>query len=184
MTLPPHATRVFKGEIFDVYQWEQELFDGTRATFEMLKRPGTVQVIPVIDGKIVIAREEQPGKPEFLTLLGGRQEEGERALTAAKRELLEESGLESDDWELLRSYRPLAKMDWEISLFAARGCRRVAGQRLDAGERIALLEVTFDEFVAMAMRDEFRSRDFAYELLRMEREGRLGEFRERLFPKG
>ncbi len=38
MKIPPNAKRVFKGIIFDVYQWQQKMFDGSKETFEMLKR--------------------------------------------------------------------------------------------------------------------------------------------------
>ena len=37
MKVPKQAKRVFKGVIFDVYQWEQEMFDGTKEIFEKLK---------------------------------------------------------------------------------------------------------------------------------------------------
>ena len=32
--VPDGATRVFQGEIFGVYQWPQQLFDGSTDTFE------------------------------------------------------------------------------------------------------------------------------------------------------
>ena len=35
--IPENAKRVFKGIIFDVYQWEQELYNGSKAVFEKLK---------------------------------------------------------------------------------------------------------------------------------------------------
>jgi hypothetical protein len=66
--IPEHAHKVFEGVIFDVYQWEQEMFDGSKATFEMVKRPYTVEVIPVmIDGTIAIAYEQQPPVPETVS---------------------------------------------------------------------------------------------------------------------
>lgn len=51
MKIPEDAKLVFKGVIFDVYQWEQEMFDGTYETFEAIKRVGTVQIIPTIGDK-------------------------------------------------------------------------------------------------------------------------------------
>ena len=102
MKIPPEAKCVFKGIIFDVYQWEQKMFDGSTATFEMLKRPNTLQVIAADENYIYLGQEEQPGKGPFFSLFGGRQEPGEDPLAGAKRELLEESGLAADDWELLK----------------------------------------------------------------------------------
>jgi hypothetical protein len=87
-SFPPHAKRVFEGVIFDVYQWEQELYDGRTVMFERLVRPDTVTVYGVLpDGKILLAEQEQPGKPAFVGPTGGRVDPGEDALTAAKREL-------------------------------------------------------------------------------------------------
>ncbi len=73
--IPGNARLVFKGVIFDVYQWEQELFDGTKTTFEKLKRPDTVVVFPVLpNGKILLTKQEQPGKEPFIGATGGRAE--------------------------------------------------------------------------------------------------------------
>ena len=33
MKLPEQAKKVFDGEIFDVYQWDQEMYDGSTETF-------------------------------------------------------------------------------------------------------------------------------------------------------
>lgn len=46
--LPKEAKKVFSGVISEVYQWPQELFDGTTATFEMIKRPDTVKIVVVL----------------------------------------------------------------------------------------------------------------------------------------
>lgn len=61
--IPPHAVRVFKGVIFDVYQWEQMLYDGSTTTFECLKRPDTVIVIPLAGEMVYYAEQAQPGQP-------------------------------------------------------------------------------------------------------------------------
>ncbi len=96
--IPEHAKKVFGGIIFDIYQWEQEQFDGTIKTFEKAKRPDTVVVFPVLDdGKILLTKQEQPGRGSFIAATGGMMDQGEDVLSAAKRELLEESGYEADD---------------------------------------------------------------------------------------
>jgi hypothetical protein len=58
--IPDNASLAFKGQIFDVYQWPQIMFDGSTKTFEMLKRPDTVQIILVRDNKILLVEDEQP----------------------------------------------------------------------------------------------------------------------------
>src|SRR5258708_6669738 len=110
--LPPQAKRVFKGVIFDVYQWPQKMFNGSFETFEMLKRPDTIQVIAVKDDKIVVLEEEQPDRGPFFGLPGGRNDhEDESELEAAKREVREETGFTFKTWKLLDVKQPHAKID-------------------------------------------------------------------------
>lgn len=150
--LPEHAERVFKGKIFDVYQWQQELYDGTVQTFEKIKRPDTVVILPVMsDGRIVLGYQEQPGSEPFLGCLGGRVDEGEDALEAAKRELLEESGYVAHEWSLLDSVQPVMKLDWVVYVFIARGAQKTQSLMLESGERIDVRTVDFDEFVDIVM---------------------------------
>lgn len=180
MKLPPHAKLVFKGEIFNTYQWEQEMFDGTHQTFEMLKRPDTNQIIATVGDKVLATKESQPNKHNYFSLPGGRVEEGEDPLEGAKRELLEETGYVSDDWELFRKYDPLHKIDWSIYYYIARNCRSVAKPSLDAGEKIEVLELSFEEFYEFITGNDYKG-DFVTDLLRMKLEGKLNDLKVLLF---
>jgi ADP-ribose pyrophosphatase len=142
--------------IFDVYQWEQEMFDGSTETFEKLKRPDTVVVFPITeDGKIILTKQEQPGKEPFIGAAGGRVDPGEDILDAAKRELLEESGYKAAEFTLWKSMQPISKIEWAVYVFVARGLKKVAELNLDAGEKIELMPVSFDEFLKIAMEPNF-----------------------------
>ena len=154
--IPDNAKKVFSGVLFDVYQWEQELFDGTKTLFEKLKRPDTVVVFPVLDdGKIILTEQEQPGKEPFIGTTGGRVDEGEDILEAAKRELLEESGYEASEFILWDAQHPTSKIDWIVYTFIAKGLKKVADMNLDAGEKINLKLVNFDEFIEIAINKNF-----------------------------
>lgn len=109
--LPSNAKCVFKGKLYDTYQWEQKMFDGSIRTFEMLKRPYNGCVIAVINDKILILEQEQPGRGTFLSLPGGRCDQDEEPFIAAQRELLEETGYISEDWELWTKVIPEEKVD-------------------------------------------------------------------------
>lgn len=183
MKIPQVAKKVFQGTIFSVWQWEQEMFDGTTATFEVLKRPNTIEVIATSGDKIYMSRQSQPNKHNYYSLYGGRGEEGEDPLTSAKRELLEESGLESDDWEFIKSYQPVHKIDWEVYLFVARSCKKVAEPKLDSGEKIEEIECTFDEFIKIVEHDEYWGNQLAFDIAKMEKNGTLSTFKEKLFLK-
>ncbi|MEX2052550.1 MAG: NUDIX hydrolase [Candidatus Paceibacterota bacterium] len=166
--IPDYAKKVFDGVIFDVYQWEQEMFDGTKAVFEKLKRPDTVVVFPVLDnGKILLTEQEQPGKDPFIGATGGRVEEGEDILSAAKRELLEESGYEAEEFILWDAQHPTSKIDWVVYTFVAKGIRKVSEINPDAGEKIKLLPLTFEEFINIPVRDNlyFAEQEIVHKLL-------------------
>lgn len=182
MQIPPHAKLVFKGQIFDVYQWEQEMFDGSKEIFEAIKRPGTVQVIPTKGDKILLSYEEQPGKPRRVTFLGGRMEKDEDPLLAAQRELLEESGMKSDDWELYRDYESGGKIVWPFYVYIARNVQKVAEPHLDAGEKIDVKEVGFDEFIELVTGEDYSDRQISQEIYRLKQDNeKLSEFKSRLF---
>ena len=155
--VPKNATRVFKGIIYDVYQWQQEMFDGTYKTFEMLKRPSTVQVLAVKNDKIVILDQEQPGHKPFFDLPGGRHDIiGESELEATKRELLEETGMRFKTWKLIDVTQPAPKVEQFIYLFLASDFVDQVDQHLDNGEKIKVLELAYEEVLALMNNPEVR----------------------------
>lgn len=183
MKIPAEAKLVFKGEIFDVYQWQQQLFDGTYAIFEALKRPDTVKVFAIQDNKIIIAKEQQPTKPTFYGLFGGRVESGEEPEIAAKRELLEESGLASTNWSLFHKADPLHKAEWSIYYFIAKNCQMAAAKpTLDPGEKIEeVLTLGFEEFIEMIVADKIKDNSLVNKILMMKVQNKLEDFKEQLF---
>lgn len=146
--------------MFDVYQWEQELYDGTTTTFEKLKRPDTVVVFPVMDdGKILLTKQSQPGKDDFIGGTGGRMDPVEGVLEAAKREMLEESGYEAEEFVLWDAQQPTSKVEWAVYTFIAKGLTKVADFNLDAGEKIELMPVTLDEFIELGITGQLVERE-------------------------
>jgi 8-oxo-dGTP pyrophosphatase MutT (NUDIX family) len=144
--IPKNAKRVFQGVIYDVYQWPQKMFDGSIETFEMLKRPDTVIVFAIKDDKLVILRQQQPHTTEFYGLPCGRHDDSdETELEAAKRELLEETGMTFRNWRLVWATQPVSKIDWCLYWFLATDFIDQTEQTLDAGEKISIQEMALDE---------------------------------------
>lgn len=147
--LPENSKLVFKGVIFDVYQWEQELYDGSMGTFEMLKRKDTAGTIAIVDNKIVILKDEQPHRGMTLTFPSGKVEPGESWLEGAKRELLEETGMSFADWKLVYIKNDIPRMEYANVYFLAQNLISQGAQNLDSGEKIEVLLKNFDEVKAL-----------------------------------
>ncbi len=166
--LPDGARCVFTGKIFSIYQWEQQLFDGSVAIFEKAVRADSAGVLAVTEhGKILLSEQEQPGMKPFKSLLGGVVDAGETPRQTALRELREEAGYEAATIEPWFAVSPFTKIDWTISLFIARDCRKVCAPSLDAGEKITVYEISFAEFMAVVFDPDFRDEEVTNRVMRM-----------------
>ncbi|SFG76554.1 NUDIX hydrolase [Oribacterium sp. WCC10] len=84
-------------------------------------------------------------------------ESSEDALIAAKRELLEETGYESDEWSHLITVPSNATIaDNYAYIYRAKNCRRVAGQSLDETEFLNVKKYTSDEIEEMISAGRFQ----------------------------
>jgi len=156
MNIPDKAKKVFDGVIFDVFQWEQEMFDGTTETFERIHRAPSVECIAIVDDKIITLEQTQPNRDWYPSLPGGRIDEGEEPIKAVARELLEETGYTAESFELYREYKGNSKMHFPEYVFIAKNCKKISEQNMDSGEKINTKLSTFDEFLNM-----FRNTDCA-----------------------
>ena len=81
----------------------------------------------------------------------------EDVLEAAKRELKEETGYESDDWTHLLSIPSNATIADNIAhLFSAKGCRKVSGQNTDDSEFINVYTLEPEIIDEMVKKGEFK----------------------------
>lgn len=151
--IPRSAQQVFSGQIFDVYQWPQQLFDGQLTTFEMLRRPDTVLIMAVKDGQLVMLHEQQPNRQARTNLPGGRVEPTDASwLAAAQRELLEETGLRFASWRLVDVIQPQTKIEWFVATYIAWDFESQQQSQHDAGERITMELLTLPEVKQAAVR--------------------------------
>lgn len=166
--IPSHAQKVFQGIIFDVHQWEQEMFDGSTATFELATRPSVVVTIPTMGDKILVVREEQPARAPYLATPAGFSEKIDSdSLATAKRELREETGLTTDTWELFDTYELYPRMSVTDYVYVARNCKKTHERQLDRGERpLEELWLTLEEFIDLVDQTDFASFFFAKYLIR------------------
>ena len=165
ITIPAHAKRVFTGVIFDVYQWPQQLYDGSEAIFEMLKRPDTVTFVCIKDGKLVFITDEQPNRKAVTRLPGGRVDTGESWLAAAQRECSEELGMAFRNWRLIAVRQPVAKIEWFVATYVATDLLDEHAPHADPGEKIVPHGFTLEEAKAAVADAPSSLNDFVGELL-------------------
>jgi len=145
--IPKDAERVFNGTIFDVYHWQQEMFDGSFETFEMLRRSDAVAVVAIKDGKLVVVEEEQPNNAHWHAIPAGRHDvAGETQLQAAQRELAEEAGMTFTNWRLIDVVQPVEKIEWFVYVYLATDFFAAVEQKHDAGEKIIVKELSLDQY--------------------------------------
>lgn len=153
--IPDEAVRVFKGVFYDVYHWSQKLFDGSTATFEMLKRKDSAKAICVVDDRILILEEEQPKYGTYLNVPGGLVENGDAEQTA-RREAREETGYEFKNWRLLHVRQAYEEIEWFFYVFLAWNGSRVSEPKTDAGEKISVKRLELGEVKSLVLNNEGR----------------------------
>lgn len=132
--------------------------NGTPLTYSVveLNHPSVFIVAVNTDGKVCLIQNYRYTVDKTMWELPAGHSEGEEPLTAAKRELLEESGLVSDDWTNLGTlYQANGIGNIPFIAFLARNAKSASDKR-DADEDITSQRFcTITEIEAMARRKEF-----------------------------
>lgn len=124
------------------------------------------------EGNLILKREYRYCYDrELIEIPAGAFEDGETdPLTVARRELREETGFVSDQWEYLgATVESSAKMTNLMHLFLARNCRRVGDQALDETEALIPLLLPLEQAVEMVMNNEICCNSSAHGILRVAR---------------
>ncbi|UUM12869.1 NUDIX hydrolase [Clostridiaceae bacterium HFYG-1003] len=108
---------------------------------------------------------------DLIEIPAGIVEENETdGLSAARRELLEETGYASDEWQYLgATIESSAKLTNYLHLYLATNCRKVSEQTLDATEEMDVLLVPLEQAVDMVMKNEIWCNSSAHGILRAAR---------------
>lgn len=88
---------------------------------------------------------------------GADNEAKEDAFLTARRELLEETGYQSSDWEFITKVPSNATIsDNYANIFVARNCKRVQSQELDETEFLNVVTYTKEEIEKLIQNNEFQ----------------------------
>src|ERR671918_3121081 len=136
-----------EGRLISVRIDEIRYEDGSTSEREVVAHPGAVAVIAHDGQRLVMVRQprEAVGEESLLELPAGKLDvEGESPLDCAKRELVEEVGLEAGEWrEMKRIYTSPGFTDERVSLFVATDLRAVEADPAE-GERIEVVEIQLE----------------------------------------
>ncbi len=142
---------IYRGKIIDLEVDSVRLPSGRAVIREVVKHPGGVVVVPVLEGgKLLIIRQfRYPLKKYILEFPAGKLDSGQSPLDTARRELEEETGFEAASLHHEFSfYTSPGICDEVIHLFMAAGLTQ-AEQRLEEGEHITVESHTLEECLRM-----------------------------------
>jgi ADP-ribose pyrophosphatase len=121
---------VLTSRVFRVTSDEVIEPSGVTVRRDIIRHPGSVVILALDESKqepsvLLIRQYRYAANEELWELPAGRIDEGEDALTAAKRELAEETGYSASEWKpALVYYASPGFLDETMSLFAARDLRK------------------------------------------------------------
>lgn len=141
--------------------------------FYVVRISDAAAIVAVTPEKNIILKKEYKYAcdEELIEIPAGMFEPEEHdGLIVAKRELLEETGYESDDWTYFGdTVESSSKLTNRMHIYLALDCCKVAEQKLDATEELSVLVVSMEKAVEMVMRNEIKCNSSAHGILRAAR---------------
>lgn len=135
---------VHQGHVIELYEVRFETPDGSEMTRDVIRHPGAVSVVPLLEsGEVVLVRQfRAPLGREMLEIPAGKLDvAGENLDEAARRELAEEVGLGAEHLEpLVTFHNSVGFSDEESHVFLATGLTPVPRDR-QGPEEMAMQEV-------------------------------------------
>jgi 8-oxo-dGTP pyrophosphatase MutT (NUDIX family) len=141
------------------FDWLENPRNGHTVKATVLEAPDWVNVLALTpDGGLVVVRQYRFGSGEVtLEIPAGIVEPGEDPKKAAARELLEETGYTSEDWEYLGWVAPNpAYLDNHCHHWLARDVEKNASPKLDAGENLEVAVLNQEQLMAEVKNGSFR----------------------------
>jgi ADP-ribose pyrophosphatase len=132
---------VFRGRVFDVNRDRVREPNGITAVREVIRHSGSVVVLAIDntagEPSILLERQYRYAAEDYLLELpAGRIDPGESALSAGKRELLEETGYTARNWKKALFFYPSPGfLEETMTVFLARGLKPGKAQP-EADEKI------------------------------------------------
>ena len=107
---------VFEGKFLKVRRDLARLPDGATATREFVVHPGAAAMVPIgSDERILVERQFRYAMGQmYVEIPAGKIDAGETSIQTARRELLEETGYEAQQWGFLTRIHPAIGFSDEV----------------------------------------------------------------------
>lgn len=125
-------------------------------------------IVALDDNENIILKKEYRYcyERDLIEVPAGGFEKGEDGLTVAKRELLEETGYISDEWQFIgKTVESSAKLTNYMHIYFANHCCKVSKQHLDATEDIEIIIMPLKRAIEMVMNNEICCNSSAHGIL-------------------
>lgn len=137
---------IFDGKIISLQVDTVRLPDGNTATREVIKHPGAVAVLALNNNKMLVVEQyRQPMQRTEVEIPAGKLDKDEDPLVAAGRELQEETGFNSGDLKLLKSFYTSPGFADEIIHLYVTNNAQPGDMSLDEDEFLEVSELTLEE---------------------------------------
>lgn len=159
---------LFRAKRFAIHEVQATLPDGTLIRKEVIRHPGGVVILPMLDDDtvVMIRNHRLTIGQTLLELPAGTREPGEPPAETAARELSEETGYTAGKLEFVQSFFAApGNCDEEMFLFIARDLRAGDPQR-ERGEQIENQLLSWHEIDRLLSQGEIRDAKTLIGLLR------------------
>lgn len=160
----------FQGKIINLRVDTVELENGTTASREIVEHPGGVCVIGMDeDGKILMVRQFRSpfGRP-LLEVPAGKLNYGEDHFECGKREFLEETGYEAEEYLYFGELYPsVGFLTEKLHIYYAKGLVK-REQQLDEDEFLNVERYTLAELMDMVEKNEIKDAKTVVAILRLQ----------------
>lgn len=144
------SEEIYDGQVVHLYKDTVSLPNGKTSIRETIRHIGAVAIVPMTDdGKVVVERQFRYPLNQVITEIpaGKLDSKTEDRLSAAKRELEEETGYLADEWIELGDYIPAAAYcDEVITIYLAKGLH-IGTRNLDEDEFLNIETVPLEELI-------------------------------------
>ena len=151
------GTETYHGPLLHVYHDRVRLPNGDESGRDYIRHLGAVCIVPLTDdGRVVVERQFRYPLDMVITEIpaGKLDSADEDRLSAAKRELHEETGLTADRWTYMGDFFPAVAYSTErISMYLAQGLHQ-GEQKLDKDEFLNVEKIPLHTLSRMVMDGE------------------------------